>query len=150
MTVSVDFSTVASAVAGLSVPGVTMRDINQISSSYLTKPALLSPRPERYITDVSIVADTFGSGSIRSMTLRYKLNYVYYHCQIGSALDFAEYQDMINNVANIVEVLITNDNLAGATDNIPPTISDISAVSDPAGNLYLGCIITLSIVQYIN
>ena len=150
MTVAVSISTVADAIAGLSISGVTVKDIDQISVSRAVGAATLAPRPDRFVTDLSVEAETFGSGATRSATLRYTLNYVYYHCLVGSTLDFGSYSAMITNISAVLVALITNDDVTGATDNTMPTISDIGPVSDPVGNVYHGCTVSLQIVQYIN
>jgi len=148
MSVNVKFSTVADAIGKLSVSGVTMRDIDQIAASVVMAPATFAPKPGGYITNLGVEVDSFGGGSTRMMTLTYTLNYTYYHCQIGSVLDFGSYSAMVTNIAAILVALLTNDTVTGAIDQLP-RMSDIGPVLDPAGNQYHGCIFSLDITEYV-
>ena len=147
MTYAITLSTLTNSIAALSVSGVTIKDIDQISSSYQMAAATLAPRPERFVTDFSIAADEL---SKQKLTARYTLNYVYYHTQIGSVLDFAEYSDCMTNILAIISALTENHILSGAIDTELPTVNDIGAVSDPAGNLFFGCTISIRVVQLVN
>lgn len=146
MTASITFNTVTSSIAALSISGVTVKSSAQITSSRLSTHATLSPRPERFITDLEVEA---GEISKQKMTVRYTLNYVYYHTQIGSVLDFPEYADLLTNISAILVALMTNNSVSGALDLDAPTVSDIGPVLDPAGNVFLGCVISLRILQFV-
>lgn len=147
MSYAITLSTVTNAIEGLSISGVTIKDIDEIAASHAAEAAMLAPRPERFVTDFSVAPDEL---SKQKLTAYYTLNYVYYHTQIGSVLNFAEYSDMMTNVLAIVSALIQNHVISGATDTETPTVSDIGAVYDPAGNLFFGCVISLRIRQLVN
>lgn len=150
MTVAVNFSTVTNSIAALSISGVTVKDIDEITSSRMGQKAIFAPRPENFVTGLSVTAETFGSGATRTATLAYTLNYVYYHCPLPSTLNFADYANVITNVAAILVALITNDTLTGAADVGVGGVSDLGAVSDPAGNMFFGCVISIRVEEYIN
>jgi hypothetical protein len=148
MTVNVNFVAVADAIANLSISGVTLRDIDQITSSVAVAPATLAPKPGGYITNFKVSTESLGTGGAQRMTITYTLNYTYYHCQIGSVLDFGSYSAMITKIAAILVALLTNDTVTGALDQ-DPTVSDIGPVLDPAGNQYHGCVFSLGITQFV-
>lgn len=148
MTVNVNFISVADAISKLSISGVTLRDIDQIAASVQMAPATLAPKPGGYITNFKVSTDSFGTGGGQKMTLDYTLNYTYYHCQIGSVLDFGSYSAMVTKIAVILVSLLSNDVVTGALDQ-NPRVSDIGPVLDPAGNQYHGCVFSLDITQFV-
>jgi hypothetical protein len=148
MTVNVNFISVADAISKLTITGVTVRDIDQIAASVQMAPATLAPKPGGFITNMKVATDSFGTGGGQKMTLDYTLNYTYYHCQIGSVLDFASYSAMVTKIAVILVALMSNDVVTGAFDQ-NPKISDIGPVLDPAGNQYHGCVFSLDITQFV-
>lgn len=148
MTVNINFVAVANAIGNLSVSGITFRDIDQITASVLVAPATFAPKPGGWITNMRVTTDSLGTGGAQKMTLNYTLNYTYYHCQIGSTLDFGSYSAMVTNIAAILAVLLSNDVITGALDQTPK-ISDIGPVLDPAGNQYHGCVFSLDIEQFV-
>lgn len=150
MTVSINFVTVADAIAGLTITGVTVKDIDQVDASNVRLTSILAPRPLNYITDISAIADSLGAGGNRQMTLLYTLHYTYYYLPIGSTLSFEKYNTLIANVATILAALITNDVISGAlyTENI--SVDSLGLVTDPRGDNYFGCEFSLQIAQFIN
>jgi hypothetical protein len=147
MTYAINFVTVADSVSKLSISGVTCKDIDQITASRMGQAATLTPRPDGFITDIEITSDELTK---QKLTLKYAMNFTYYHCPIGSTLNFADYTNMITNIAAIISAMVEDNTLAGALDTGTPTVSDIGMVLDPAGNFFHGCQISLSISQFIN
>ena len=147
MTYAVNFATVTNSIAALSISGVTVKDSDQITASRLGQSAILAPRPDRFVTNLTIEPDEL---SKQKLTVRYTLNYVYYHCPIGSTLNFADYANILTNLSAIIAALLENHNITGAVDTENPAISDIGPVLDPAGNVYHGCVISITIVQFVN
>lgn len=152
MTVSISFSTVADSIAGLSITGVTIADINQIGESNQKTPKHLCPRPQGYITNIVMDEPTFGAGATRKLTLRYTLTYRYYHAEIvgGRGGLFAVYSGMITNITRICNAILTNDTITGCVDIALLTIGELGPVSDPAGNAFHGCDLSFRITEYIN
>lgn len=147
MSATIDFTTVTNSIAALTVSGVTLKDADEITASRLAQAAVLSPRPEDFITDFSVTPDEI---SKQKFTIRYTLNYVYFHCQIGSQLDFPVYAAMLTKIAAILVAMINNNTISGALDTEAPKISNFGSVVDPAGNAYFGCVISLDIMQFLN
>ncbi len=147
MTTNVNFLAIADAISKLSISGVTIRDVDKLPSSVMPMTAALMPRPNGFVSDFNPVVDSFGSGGSQRLTLNYTLNYNYYHCPIGSTLDFGAYAEMMANIEKILVALINNDVLSGAIDQAP-TVSDVGPIQDSVGNDYHGCTFALRIMQY--
>lgn len=146
MTAAIDFTTVTNSIAALSISGVTVRDADQIAASRLAESAVLSPRPEDFVTNFAVTPDEITK---QKFTVRYTLNYVYFHSQIGT-MTFSVYQSMLTNLAAILVAMINNHVISGALDTDAPKLSRFGSVFDPAGNAYFGCVISLDIMQFLN
>ena len=147
MTYAINFTTVTNSIAALSISGVTVKDVDEITSSRMGQGAILAPRPDGFVTDISFTPDEMTK---QKLTLKYTLNYVYYHCPIGSTLNFADYSNLIGKLALILAAMIEDHTLTGAVDTEAPSVGDIGPVLDPAGNAFHGCTISLTISQFIN
>jgi hypothetical protein len=152
MTVTINFATVADSISKLSISGVTVKDLDEITASRLGQAALLAPIPDGFVTNIRFIDDAqTGGGLVRPMRLMYTLNYRYFHCQIGNILNFNAYSSMIINIVAILAALVNNDvNLSGAIQTELPRVSNIGPVLDPDGNAYHGCDISLDVMQFIN
>lgn len=148
MTVTINLPTIAEQISRLSVEGVTILDIDAITTQYILAPYTLAPRPDGWFSNLSVTVDTFGTLGTEKLTMTYNLTYRYFHTALGNQLNFASYSHMIDNIVNIAEVILTNDTVTGAIDLRLAGISDIGPVSDPAGNQYHGCDFTLLVTEY--
>jgi hypothetical protein len=148
LTATVDFLTVTNSIAALTIAGVTILDTDQIPDAVGLDFAVLAPMPEAFITNVEVTRDEL---SAQKLVLRYTLTYRYYHCKIQGGLGglFATYAGLITNAAAILLAFSSDATLAGAVDNDMPQVLNIGPVSDPSGNAYHGCDITLRIMQFL-
>ena len=149
MTVSVQLATICDSIAGLTISGVTIADKDQITVSRIGQAAVLSPRPDGFISGMQLTIDSTGTGATRKATLKYTLNYRYYHCAIGN-LDFASYSACVDKLITIINAILTNDTVTGCVDLELAGVTDIGPVSDPAGNSFHGADIALNITEFIN
>lgn len=151
MTISLDFVTIAGAIAALDIPNIEIKDITGIPDSGLMVTPVLYPIPERFITDFNgFTPETFGVSGNEQMTVTYTLNYRYLHCTIGTITGVAAvYGGMIENLEKIVEKIMNNDTLAGVTDIRIGAIPAMGIIQDAAGNQYLGCDLTMYIKEYV-
>jgi len=147
MSYNVNFDTVATSISGLIFTGIQVLDLDEIPVNAAMVCPVLFPRPDGYITGFSVTNDTYGSGTVKKVTLKYNLHYIYAHAPIGAKLNFGIYNGMVSNVAAIIAKFMESDAIAGVTDLAVQDISDFGPVSDPAGNVYHGCEIVLSIEQ---
>jgi hypothetical protein len=147
MTYNANFVTLATAIKGLTITGIPIRDITEIPSSGMLQCPVLIPKPDGYISNLLVTRDTYGTGGTEKLTLTYDLTYRLLYAPIGMNLDFGTYDNFISAIASILVVLETNDVLSGAVDIRVNTVSGIGPVNDPAGNVYHGCDFVLSVTQ---
>jgi hypothetical protein len=140
-----DVSTVTHAVASLSISGVTVKDIHDLTASIGLAYAILMPRPDDFITDVSIEPAEL---SKQNLDVRYTLHYQYFHCAVGNNL-FGDYSPMMTNIAAIVKAFCNDATLTGSIDGGMPTIDGVTLLMDASGNKYHGAEFSLPILQFL-
>jgi hypothetical protein len=145
MSTTFNVVTVANSIESLSISGVTVADVDEITSSIGDGISILVPSPDNFITGLTITA---AEVSAQNLDVNYDLNYTYYHCAIGGDL-LDVYSAMLAKIALIIKALSQNETLTGAMDNGFPTISHIGPVQDPSGNVYHGCDISIHIMQFL-
>lgn len=149
MTINSQLDTIATSIAGLTITGVTIKDIDNIPDSAQGLTPLLIPQPNDYVTNLKPTRISFGGAGSAKMDLTYTLNYVYLHAEAGSGINtFAIYAGLIDNLLLIIESMMTNDNLNGAVDMELNSISDIGVIDDPAGNPFWGVFISLNVTEF--
>lgn len=148
MSATVDFSTVTNSISALSVSGVTIRDIDEVTESNILGGKILFPQPAEFITDVNLTRNEMTG---QWNTLTYTLHYVYLHCPVSGGLGglLASYSGLVTNSAAILLAFSSDATLSGAMDNDSPRMEGLGIVTDPAGNSYYGCLFTLNILQFL-
>jgi len=146
MTTTFDILTVADSISKLSISGVVIKDADQLTDALGLEFAVLSPRPDQFITGLSIRPAEI---SERNMDVRYTLNYTYFHCKIGTGNLFANYSNMLTNLALIIKALADDATLAGSINSGNIRISQIGPVQDPSGNYYHGCGVSIDVLQFL-
>lgn len=150
MTVAVNLATVADSIAGLSISGVTIRDINQIPDNAAMLCPLLIPNPNGFVTDIAPTFETYGSGGTAKMNLSYTLNYAFIHSQVGSGINaYANYADLIAKLVLIIVAIMSNDAITGLVDMRLQSIGNIGVINDPADNEYWGLLFSLRVLEYV-
>ncbi len=147
MAIDCKIVTVADSISKLSISGVTIKDINELSASWTSLPNVLYPRPENFVTGVSLVPAELTK---QKYDLKYTLNYRFLNVQLGNdAVLFVTYPTLIAKIVLIVNAIITNHNLTGAIDVSFGGIAAIGALADPAGNIYHGCDFAINILEFL-
>lgn len=151
MTIDINLEDVASAIAALSIAGVTVRDIDNIPVNAKTMIPVLYPVPNGFVTDLIWSRETFGTESVQAMNLTYVLHYKYLHAIVGSGGSLLSvYGAMIRNIIKIIKAIFEDSDLGGAVDVTLNTISDIGVHTDPAGEMqFHGVDITLKVTEFI-
>lgn len=116
---SVQLATIANSIAGMTVSGLTIKDIDEIPTTINQRDLpLLIPEPDKYISVPKIEVDSFGTGSNRKMTLAYNLNYMLIYGLIGAGriniLD--SYAGMLAKACAFLDAIYVLDGLTGAVD----------------------------------
>lgn len=145
MSTTFDLQTVTNSIAALSISGVTVKDSDEIATTIGLGIAVLCPRPDSFITNLTIVPAEL---SKQNLDATYTLNYIYYHCKIGG--DFiADYSAMLTKIALLIKAFSNDAVLTGALDNGEARINRIGPVQDGSGNTYHGCEISIDIKQFL-
>ncbi|MCR4308375.1 MAG: hypothetical protein NUV80_07540 [Candidatus Berkelbacteria bacterium] len=150
MTVTCSVNTVATSIAGLTITGVTIKDITAIPDSANMLCPILIPQPNGYMSNTSMTFETFGSNGTAKMNMEYDLNYVYLHCEAGSGVNaFAPFSSLMTNLAAILVVILSNDKVNGLVDMKLGSVGEIGIINDPAGNSYWGVLFSLHCLEYV-
>ncbi len=146
---ALQITTLMDSIAALDVVGVTILPEPPAEATRMTP--VLFPEPLGFITDFTMVRDSFGGGSTAKMTVEYVLHYTFCYAPIGSGrtgLDI--YVDMVDKVADILDEILAIDVITGSIDVVPDPLTEFGPVLDPAGNQYLGCRMALRCQEFVN
>ena len=151
MTMNSQIATVADSIAGLSISGVTIKDIDQIPDSASMLCPILLPQPNDFVTNLTFTRQSMGTMGAQKMDCEYFLNYVYLHCEAGSGINaFAPYAGIITKLELILETILNNDTITGAVDIETSAIGSIGVIADPAGNEYWGFLVSFKVKEQTN
>ena len=150
MTLQAD--TIAASIAGLSVSGVTICDLDGIPEQVAARACpLLYPSPDGFLSGLRVERDSFGPAAGARKTVRYTLRYVYLHAPVGEGRGlFDVYKGMLQNTLAILDAIIADDALSGAVDVEPGAVTRFGPVTDPSGQVFHGCVIALDVVEFVN
>jgi hypothetical protein len=145
---ALQFAAVANSIAGLSVSGVTLTDVDEIPQAGDTRTPSIIPAPN-WMSDFTMERMSFGGGSSALMDLRYTLTYRLLYAPVGSGRGFVGVVDkMIDKLALFLDAVIAVDTLTGLVDITPAGVSGFGVVTDPSDNKFWGCDISLSILEF--
>ncbi len=149
MAITSTISTVADSIAGLTISGITIKDIDQIPDTARMLTPLLIPQPNNFITDLSVSFETFGSNGGAKINTTYTLNYVFLFCEAGSGIKaFEAFGGLVSKLQDILVAINSNDAISGAVDIKIGTIGNIGVITDPAGVEFWGLEFSLRVLEY--
>ena len=148
MTITSTISTVADSIAALTISGVTIKDIDQIPDTARMLCPLLIPKPDNFVTDLSVSFETFGSNGGAKINTNYTLNYVFLFCEVGGMGAFAAFSGLVSKLSAILVAINSNDAITGAVDMKINSIGNIGVITDPAGVEYWGLEFSLRVLEY--
>ncbi len=153
---SLSATTIATAIAALSVSGVTIKDLSNAPAEVIraTLPALL-PDIDNFGGDIQVEGGdgplSFGTASTRFWMTTRSLGYVYYHAAVGANRDnpYQLMTDISNKRDLIIEALLE---LADITDiDILGVVGGkIGIVNDLSGNQYHGFTLQVRVREKVN
>ena len=141
-------ATVADSISKLSVTGLTIEDVDNLSV-FIASPPVLAPMPD-YITNFEIEYDSFGSGDTAQKTIRYDLNYRLYYAQVGSARKLAPFEGLVDMIAAILDAVIDVVNITGAIEIMPAGTIRPGIVLAPDGAQFFGCDFAFRVTEFDN
>ena len=141
---------VATAIAGLTVTPATIKDISAIPEEVTDRLCpIMFPDPAGFVSGLSVSRETFGADSAASKNVEYTLNYIYLHCESGAVRYITEAIDkMVDNAVIILNAIANNSTVDGAVDITPRISGEFGQLTDPAGNSFFGCRITVNVLEY--
>lgn len=142
---ALQIAAVANSIAGLSVTGVTLFDIDEVPMEGDVNKSYIIPAPD-WLTDFSMERANFG-GQLRDV--RYVLTYRLLFAPVGTDITFAGVIDaMVDKAALFLNAIMAVSTLTGLEDIIPVSVTSFGVVSDPSDNLFWGCDIAVEILEH--
>lgn len=127
---------IADSIAGLSVTGVTIKDLDEIPEA--VDPAdcpILFPEPDSFLSDFGMEVLSLAPGSVAAINVTYNLRYTFLHSVVGEGAGlFDVYADFIAKMVLILNEVLTNDVITGLQDFRVASIANFGPVSDPAAS----------------
>lgn len=151
----VKLSTVIDAIGALSVTltngkALKIQEDSTLPESALRLGGVMFPKPDGFITGLTVEPQTYGSDGAERMDVHYNLNYVFCSTPIGSGrvLSADNYVTVVDDTVLILNAILTNDDISDGTDLRLADVLSFGAVSDPAGNVFYGTEIQLSVTEF--
>ncbi len=150
MTITLHLETVITAIATLSVSGVTVCDLGDIPESPAPRTTYLIPSPSEpsFVTDFVVTRQSFGM-STAATDANYTLNYKYLYARVGSERGLSKiYPGMVGKAVDIIEAILSLTGISGSV-TWKPALGDFFVIDDPAGNSWHGCMIAIDIHEFV-
>lgn len=149
---SLNASSIADAIAELTVNGITIMDAANIPLSVKTTDCpVFMPVPNGWVgatTGSPEEETTFGTPSTREWITHRIFHYIYLHKMLASKAIDTKYSDAVENTEAIWTALTALDVANVDVENI--THTDIDTLKDKAGNSFVGCFFDVTIRERIN
>lgn len=148
-----DIKAITAQIATLSVPGVTISDIEHLKDAYTSRDCpIMFPDPSGIITSTIITTDTYGHGGSAKKSIAYDIPYVFLHSMAG---DGRGLYDKIYDALAKIGLIIT---AVTAFDTLNDTVLDATIVSIPAvgnvldasNNNFIGATFNVRIKEFVN
>jgi hypothetical protein len=143
--------TIATAIAGISLSGLTILDLNEIPVVVAGRQCpILYPAPDGFIGGMALTRNSFG-GSDAYWSCTKTIRYIYLQAPIGAmrSLSFSNHTEMISNLDALIELVVELD-VSTAFDIVGVGTGAFGAIPDPAGNLFHGFELSISVREKIN
>ena len=150
MTVDVQIGTVIGSIAGLSISGVNIKDIDEIPENAEMFLPCLFLNPDEPISEIAPEFVTTGSMGTAKMNLSYTLHYLYLHAKVGSSLTLnALLPGLITSLSLIFEAIMSNDVITGAVDIRLNAMPSIGVITGPTGAQFHGCALSFRVTEFV-
>lgn len=151
MTVSLYLASITDAISQISVSGVTIKDKDQISGSWIGTPNVFYPHQDNWIENFSIRYDSVLQGADAPMTISYTLNYRFLGVEVGDmAANPVSYSALVDKVIAIINALIAVPGPYSGKVQMVVSNPMLGPREDPAGNQYFGADLALNIEEQQN
>ena len=143
---------VAETISQLVIPGLEIRDIDDIPAEVGLRDAMLIPKPD-YITDFTMTRVSYG-GASALVDVTYTLNYRLCYQPVGMErpMTLTVWGGMCSMVAGIwgkfLEIGVFNADHNEVVDVEPLAPLNMGIVNDPAGRAFYGCDLAFKIMEF--
>jgi hypothetical protein len=145
---------IASGIAGLTISGVTVKDLTGIPDSVVDRMCpILFPSPDGWQAggngEPSEGSTTFGTPTTRLWTFNRTYRYVYLHAPIGSSRGLL---DMISAMSTKADAILTAITTLDVTDVDVKTVTvgEFGVLTDPAGKSFFGFTLDITFRERLN
>ena len=146
---SIKLITVLDSISALSVSGVTVKDLNEVTEAWQIRGAVLYPDISNLMTFNPPVRQSFGTAGRERLDVSYTLNYRFLYAPIGSGRGVKDiYSGMMTKISAILDALNVMDAPTGSIDMTAQIVQGNPVVKDPAGNDFWGCDFSISVLEY--
>lgn len=146
-------TSITAAIAGLTISGVTIKDIDEVPTSVNPSDCpLLFPMPGAWLGTGTGLQDgetTFGIASTRYWQAHRVYSYVFLHSAVGSGTKLREqYNDATDTVDSILTALVQLD--VDGVDVETVTNEPLGVLSNATNSKYIGAIFNITLNERIN
>jgi len=147
---SLQIAAVCTAIKGLIVTGLVIRDLDEIPETTLGYGPIIFPRPDGFVSGMTRERQGFGP----VWEVRYTLNYRLCAAPVGAERGlFNTYPIMIALAFAFEDAILAIPNGSAPfaiVQDIDPRIGGaFGPVADPAGALYHGCDFEIEVTEYV-
>lgn len=143
-------ATVWSSISAISVAGLTVKDIDDVTEEWQVRGATLYPNITNPLELQAPTRQSFGTvaGGAKK-DVRYTLNYTFAYAPVGSARGVKDIMSsMFAMLALIYNAVTESDALTGTIDITPRIASASTVVQDPIGNQFWGLALAFDVLEY--
>ena len=146
---AIALAAICESISTIEVSQVRIKDLDEIPEGILPRDCpVLFPEPINFVTDFTATPHSFQRGSGSKWELHYRLHYKFCYAPVGSDRGLVLYDDMANKAMQIIDAILrVTVDVSGATRVTIGDALNFGPVTDPAGELYLGCEIVLAILD---
>lgn len=148
---------VVDKISQLEIAGVRVRDVDEIRAAVTERDCpILIPEPLNFLSNITIVRDSYGPAATAMKTITYQLGYTFLYAPVGAGRELERYWDMVKKAALILDAFIADDDMTSGTsfdeavDITPVSVVEFGPVPDPAGNQFIGCRFQFQVIEFIN
>ncbi len=148
---TLSFTIISDTIAGLSVAGVDIKDIDEVPTSGDRVPIII-PLPD-FITNFSMERDSFG-GAAAKMTVNYTLNYrlLFIRAGAGRSNIIEALNGLTTKIGLFLDEILAVGVVVGVEDLTPSSnaVTNMGLVNAPDDEEYYGCDFHLDCMEFVN
>ena len=151
MTATTYLASIVTAISDLTITGVTIKDMSEVTASWVSLPKVLYPNVDDFVTDFDLTYPTYVQDGEGPVDIKYTLNYRYLSTQVGDMATMPVQSNLVmTEVISIINKLLTVRSPYDGRVTMAAKVASIGAKMDPAGNQYFGADIALNIEEMQN